>query len=101
MIYRILFLQETHSISDGKQNQRDNSGDNTLFSHGKRTSCDVLISYIGTHNFVANNQKTDNDGRVLVLDVTINNVNFALKSLYNAKTETERVSVLNNLSSLF
>ena len=73
---------------------------NTFFSHGKRNSCGVLICYIGTHNFVVNNQKTDNDGRILILGVTINDVNFVLINVYNANTETEQVSVLNNLSSL-
>ena len=46
-----------------------------------------------------NNQKTD-DGRTLILDVTINDANFVLINLYNANTETEQVSVLNNLLSL-
>ena len=54
---------------------------------------------MGTHNFVVNNQKTGNDGRILILDVSINDVNFVLVNLYNANTETE-VSVLNHLSSL-
>ena len=45
-----------------------------------------------------NNQKTDNDGRILILDVTINGANFVLINLYNANAE--QVSVLNNLSSL-
>ena len=96
----ILFLQETHSSSDDEQKWRDNFGGNTFFSHGKRNSCGVLTSYIGTHNFVVNNQKTHNNGRILILDVTINDVNFVLINLYNANTETEQVSVLNNLSSL-
>ena len=43
-------------------------------AQGKRNSCGILISYIGTQSFVENNQKTDNDGRILVLDVTINDV---------------------------
>ena len=47
-----------------------------------------------------NNQKTDNDGRILILGVTINDVKFVLINLYNANTEREQVSVLNNLSSL-
>ena len=47
-----------------------------------------------------NNQKTDNDGRILILGVTINDVKFVLINLYNGNTEREQVSVLNNLSSL-
>ena len=94
-----MFLQETHSSSNDEQKRRDNFGGNTFFSHGKRNSCGVLISYIGTHNFVVNNQKTDNDGRILILDVTINDLNFVLINLYNNNTETEQVYVLNNLSS--
>ena len=47
-----------------------------------------------------NNQKTDNDDRILILDVTINDINFVLINLFNANTETEQVSALNNLSSL-
>ena len=95
-----MFLQESNSSSDDKQKWRDNFGGNTFFSHGKRNSCGVLISYIGTHNFLLNNQKTDSNGRILILDVTINDVNFVLINLYNSNTETEQISVLNNLSSL-
>ena len=95
-----MLLQETHSSSDNEQKWPDNFGGNTFFSHGKRNSCGVLIFYIGTYNFVVSNQKTDNNGQILILDVTINDVNFVLINLYNANTETEQVSVLNNLSSL-
>ena len=95
-----MFLQETHSSSDDEQKWRDNFGGNTFFSHGKRNSCSVLISYIGTHNFVVNNQKTDNDGRISIIDVTINDVNFVLINLDNANTEMEQIPLLNNLSSL-
>ena len=96
MTHEISFLQETHSSSDDEQKWRDSFGDNTFFSLCKRNSCRVLICYIGTHNFVVNNQKTDNNGRVLILGATINDVNFVLINLYNANTETEQVSVLNS-----
>ena len=46
-----------------------------------------------------NNQRTDNDGWILILDVRINDVDFVLINFHNANTETE-VSVWNNLSSL-
>ena len=95
-----MFLQDTHSSSEDKQKWRDNFSGNIFFSHGKRNSCGVLISYIETHNFFVNNKKTDNDGQILILDVTINDADFVLINLYHANTETEQVSVLNNLSSL-
>ena len=63
------------------------------------TAFECLILVI-SYNFAVNNQKTDNDGRILILDVTINDVNFFLINLYNANEETEQVFVLNNLSSL-
>ena len=46
-----------------------------------------------------NNQRTDNDGRILILDLRTNDVDFILINFHNANTETE-VSVWNNLSSL-
>ena len=94
-----MFLQETHSRRDDEQKWRDSFGGNSFFSHGKRYSCGVLISYTGTHNFVVSNLKND-DGRILILDVTINNVNSVLINLHDANTEREQVYVLNNLSSL-
>ena len=51
----ILFLQETYSSCDDEQKWCDSFGGNTFFSHGKSNSCSILISYIGTHNFIANN----------------------------------------------
>ena len=48
------------------------------------------------HNFVVNNKKTDDDGWILTLDDTINDVNFVLINSYNTNTETEQVSALNN-----
>ena len=47
-----------------------------------------------------NNQKTDNDGRILILDVIIKDVNFVLIDLRNTNTEREQAFVLNNLSPL-
>ena len=59
--------------------------------------CGILISYTGTHNFLVNNQKIDNDDQISILDVTINNALFLLINLYNGET----VFVFNNLPSRF
>ena len=48
------------------------------------------------HNFIVNNQKADDYGWILILDDTINDVNFVLINSYNANAETEQVSALNN-----
>ena len=69
MTHRILFLQETNSSGDDEQKWRDSFG---------RNSSSVLISYIGMHHFVVSNQKMDNDGRILILDFTINDAIFVL-----------------------
>lgn len=78
----------------------DNFKSNTVFFPGRTKSCDVLISYIGRHNFFVNNRKTDNDGRILIGHDTVNDAAFLLINLDNGNTETKKVSVLNNLSSL-
>ena len=97
---RILFLQETHSSSEDEQKWQDNFNGNIFFSHGRKNSSSVLISYIGTYNSVVNNQKTDNDGRILLIYVTINDVDLVFINLSIVNTETEQVSVLNNFSSI-
>ena len=97
---RILFLQETHSSSEDEQKWQDNFNGNIFFSHGRKNSSSVLISYIGTYNSVVNNQKTDNDGRILLIYVTINDVDLVFINLSTVNTEMEQVSVLNNFSSI-
>ena len=92
-----MFLQETHSSKEGKQKWWDNFNGNTFFSHSMTNLCGILISYTGTHNFLVNNQKIDNDDQISILDVTINNALFLLINLYNGET----VFVFNNLSSRF
>ena len=47
-----------------------------------------------------NNRKTDNDGQILIGHDTVNDAAFLLINLDNGNTQTKKVSVLNNLSSL-
>ena len=43
---------------------------------------------------------SDKKGRVLVLDARIDNFDFLLINIYNANTEKEQVSVLNELTTI-
>ena len=51
---------------------------------------------MGTETFLVNKQETDKEGRILILDVSINDSEFILINLYNANTEKEQIDVLNN-----
>ena len=71
-----------------------------FFSHGKTNSRGVLIAYIGTEKFTVKKQQTDHSGRILILDVSINDSEYILINLYNANTENEQIEVLSNLFAL-
>ena len=66
-----------------------------FFFHGAYNSCGVL-----SWSFVLNEQKTDNSGRILILDITLDVDQYISINLYNANTETEQVKILEELQSL-
>ena len=71
-----------------------------LFSHGKSNFCGILIVYFETGTFTIKKQQTDKEGRVLILNVSINDSEYILINLYNANTENEQIHVLCSLSKL-
>ena len=66
-----------------------------FFFHGAYNSCGVL-----SWSFVLNEQKIDNSGRILILDITLDVDQYISINLYNANTETEQVKILEELQSL-
>ena len=42
----------------------------------------------------------ENDGRVLILDATINGSDYLLINFYNANTEREQLTTIKNLNNL-
>ena len=71
-----------------------------FFSHGKSNSCGVLIAYFGTGTFTVKKQRTDKEGRILVLDASINDSEYILINLYNTNTKNEQIDVLSNFFEL-
>ena len=65
------------------------------FSHGKSNSCGSFTAYFGTGTFIIKKQQKDKEGRILILDVSINDSEYILINLYNAITEKEQ-DVLSN-----
>ena len=93
-----MFLQETHSskVTEKKWNEEFN-GD-LLFSHGKTNSCSVLVGFYGNINYSVKKKLSENSGRILVLDVTIDCTEYLLINLYNGITEPEQLNILESLN---
>ena len=96
----VLFLQETHSSSKVEQKWKVDFKDHVFFSHGKTTFCGVLTSYFGKETFNVNKQKTDKEGRILILDISVNDSEYTQTNLYNANTEKEQINVFSNMSAI-
>ena len=53
----LLFLQETHSVSDDENAWADDFKGQVFLSHGTSNSCVVLIAFLGFKSFVVKNKK--------------------------------------------
>ena len=96
----LLFLQETHSTIACEKKWKDEFGGDLHFSHGSSNSCGVLIAFYGNQDITVKKKLSDKKGRVLVLDARIDDSDFLLINIYNANTEKEKVSVLNELITI-
>ena len=96
----ILFLQETHATFNDEIIWKTDINVSVFYSHGTSQSCGVLIAYFGNLNFSVNKQVGDKNGRILILDVNIDEIRYVLVNIYNASTETEQVQVLGDLNEI-
>ena len=71
-----------------------------FFSHGKTNSCGVAIGYYGKKSVELLNNFNDKSGRVLVIEVKIDNEVLLLINLYRANTENEQLNTLSDLSNM-
>ena len=94
------FLQETHSsLADGKKWADELQGP-ILFLNGKTNTCGVAIGYVGNNKVDVLAKKTDKNGRILILDVMVDETNFVLVNIYNPKTEKDQVTTLLDLGKM-
>ena len=93
------FVQELHSSIKNENIWIDDFNGRVFFSHGGCNSCSLLIAYLG-RIFVLNKQKTDESGKIFILDVTLDTDQYILINLYNANTKTEQLKILRELQSL-
>ena len=70
------------------------------FSRGKTNSCGVATGYIGNNKVNVLDKKIDENGRILILDVMVDETNFVTFIIYNPNTETEQVTTLLDLGKM-
>ena len=93
-------MQETHSSVETEKLWNDEFKDQLYFSHGKTNSCGVLTEFYGNINVVLKTQLNDKSGRILILEVTIDDTEYLLINIYSANTEQHQLETLQNLSNL-
>ena len=60
----------------------------------------MAIGYAGNNKVNVLDKKTDENGRILILDVMVDETNFVLVNIYNPNTETEQVTTLLDLDKI-
>ena len=70
------------------------------FPTEKTNSCGILTAYFRKETFNVKKQGTDKEGRILILDVSVNDSEYILINLYNANTEKEQINVFSNMFAL-
>ena len=96
----VLFLQETHSTSQVEQKWKEDFKGHVFFSHGKKNSCGVVTAYFGKETFNVKKQETNKEGRILILDVSVNDSEYILINSYNANIGKEQINVFSNMFAL-
>ena len=85
----VLFAQETHLTKEIEQKWKDELNGQIFFSHGKSNSCGIFIAFLGSKSVTITKEVSDNNGRILVLQVKIEDEIYLLVNLYNSNNEPE------------
>ena len=94
-----VFLQETHSVENLEKEWKNEWGGEIYFSHGTSNSTGCAIAFSKNFPVKIINQFKDDSGRILILEVRINDESFLLINLYNANSELDQITVLDLLYS--
>ena len=97
----IIFLQETHSTEQVENNWRKMWRWNFFFSHGDNGSRGVLIGVKDGLEFKINKEIKNQNGRILILDVDIQEEPYVLINYYANNDQAGQVKTLTELCDLF
>ena len=63
-------------------------------------SCGILICFIGSKKLFIRSKLSFNDGRILILDVDIDDKDLILINLYHPNTKVEQLKTLSKLTEI-
>lgn len=96
----ICLLQETYSSPEIENTWSNEWGRKIIFSHGTRHGRGVLLLIRPGFDIEINNFSTDNIGRVLLLETTIQDVPFKICNIYAPNIESSQFQFYNYLKKL-
>lgn len=93
-------MQESHSTSICEGEWKSQWDGDILFSHGNSNARGVMICFTKNFDCKIESVSTDNDGRVLLVEMSKDNERFLLVNFYNANNENDQLLALKSLDSL-
>ena len=93
-------FQETHSSLNDEKQQKDEFNGPLFFSYGKTNYCGVATGVLGKNSFDLIDQKSDENGRILIIEAKINEYNFIVINIYNSNTESEQLKTFSILQNM-
>jgi exonuclease III len=96
----IIFLQETHTSALDERHYNKKWGTNVFFSHGSTSSRGICTIIPKNMNITTKLLFSDLEGRLLILQITIDNTEFLLCNVYApvSSSENEQIRLLQQLS---
>ena len=78
-----VFLQEIHSLAQDKKKWKDDFKNPLFFSHGSKNSLGVAIGFYGLKSLFKIDKKSDENGRILIINAKLNDEKFLHLNIYN------------------
>ena len=82
-------LQETHITLEDEENWSREWGGQVIYSHGTRSSRGTCIMFAPHMDLTIHRTCTDENGRFVIIDVTINETRLTLANIYGPNEDDE------------
>ena len=94
------FFQEAHSTPALEEKWSSDWGGRLIFSHGESNARGVAIGFTKGFDCDIQNIYCDNDGRILIVEMSKDGELFLLVNFYNANSESDQLKALHSLNDL-